>query len=346
MKVVKLEKSVIRTRTDYSQTYRFRLWVALVEDMELLGMGHRAYHSHIFESFRAWQAEKIEFQNAKGRTLIIDALSKDDIYGFLGKREQAPLGPKRKIEVAKFSVLDAFFQKKYPTLASSFEVETPIVELTSIFQSFFAKEVDAPISPREKFEILKSIDGVYIPKTRLSVADLRKAMKSGEPTDRTIPVFLINCKLGQNHCVIHKVEFPFLSKYMRAESSEHEVMARLQPWLDRHAPEETKIYSGIGILSPSDYVSRSPTLACVLRDRVIYRPCLTTLEINRFDHGGIDETIWATNGAYEKSGDDVWRYYFFCRDANNYAKISKNFGYSADFLNDIFEMKNTLGSEV
>ena len=69
MKVIGSKEPVIRTRTDYHPSYRFRLWVALVEDMDLLGMEYRAYHSHISESFRAWEAQGTEFRNAKDKKL-------------------------------------------------------------------------------------------------------------------------------------------------------------------------------------------------------------------------------------------------------------------------------------
>lgn len=70
---------IIETRADYTQPYRFQLWVALVEDMSLLGMGYRAYYSHVFECFRSWQSQGISFVNHKGKPLFLDALNADDV---------------------------------------------------------------------------------------------------------------------------------------------------------------------------------------------------------------------------------------------------------------------------
>jgi hypothetical protein len=346
VKVVEIKQKIIRTRTDYSQPYRFRLWVALVEDMALLGMGYRAYCSHIFESYRAWKAQGIEFRNAKGGTLILDALTQDDLYGFLGKTEQAPIGPKRKIELSKFSVLDAFFQVKYPTLAASFEVDTPILELVSIFHAFFSKEITTNYSEQDLLELHESIDGIYFPKPRISIAELRRAMQNGETYKRTIPIFIVNSGAGKRYCVVHRVEFPLHSNYLRVETSEQNMMSLLRPWLERHKPSETVIHSGIGLIAPSEFGSKNPSLACILRDRVLYRPCLTNLAILRTDIGDIDETEWVISGAIESSWQYSWMGYRFCKSLGHYATMRTEVSYSADFINDIFEMKNQLGLEV
>lgn len=344
MQVIEIKQKVIRTKTDYTESYRFRLWVALIDDMDLLGMGHRAYHSHIFESHRAWEAEGIKFLNAKDQNLNLDALSKDDIYGFLGKKDQAPTGPKRKIETAKFAVLDAFFQAKYPKLTAAFDVDTPVVELISVLRTFLAPEMAPRGTPQERFELHRSIDGIFFPRPRFSVADLRTAKKKGEPFARTIPTFIVNARM--NHCVVHKVEFPLRVSYLRTDSSERDTLETIRPWIERHAPEETKIYSGIGLLNSSEHQLGDPSLACILRDRVLYRPCLTTLQIQRFYEDEKDDPYWVTDGAIESSGDDWWRYFIFCKDPNNYAKMSEEVSYSADFINDVFKFKSKLGSEV
>ena len=340
---------VIQTLTDYPQVYRFRLWVALVEDMELLGMGHRAYHSHIFESFRSWAAQGIEFQNAKGRDLVIDALRKDDVYGFLGKRDERPGGPKRNIETSKFAVLDAFFRQKYPDLAASFAVQTPTTQLVSVLKSFFAKEPQQTLSNEELHRLFRSIDGIYIPFPQISVSKIRRAMESGEDFDFTVPVFLVTARLQLTHCIVHKVEFPLESRFLRFGSEASLATKKMVSWIERHRPEQTMIFSGLGVPTDSAVEIGDPAFSCVLRDRTLYRPCLTTLSINQIRYESYPDdgdASWQVAGLHETSGNSYRRYFQFCRDANHYADLKGNLCYSADFINEIFELKEKLGAEI
>lgn len=347
MKLVGIKKDTVRTRAEYSLSFRFRLWIALVEDMDLLNMGYRAYHSHIFESFSTWRSGGVNFENSRGRELNIDALKIDDVYGFRGKREQAPLGPKRNIEPAKLSVLHAFFSKKYPELAASFDKNAPISELTTILRSFYTNELDANFSSNDLSDICRLSDGIYLPCISITANGIRRAMKEGRPFLRTVPIFFVCSGLKRDSCIVHKVEFPFRGSYLKQDSIDYEDFARLKTWMDRHAAQETQIYSGVGIPAASEFQSGNPSLLCVLRDRVLYSPCTSTLEILRMEEGeDLEDPYWITVGAREKSGDDIWRSFLFCQGGKHYDMIKNDICFSADFITDLIDLKTSLGMEI
>ena len=130
-------RSII-TDTDYSPQYRFRLWIALVDDMDFLGMGYRAYHSHIMRSCQEFQKTGYEFLHPRGFELNLSQLMPDDLYGFLGKSSEHPTGPARNIKVNKFAVLDAFFKVKFPERAAAFKDSTIFESLACVGRMFFA----------------------------------------------------------------------------------------------------------------------------------------------------------------------------------------------------------------
>lgn len=73
------KRETIKADLAYDQPYRFKLWLAVVEDSATLGMGFRAYFSHIRSSLDLWEKSGLFFVNAKNQRLNLDVLKADDL---------------------------------------------------------------------------------------------------------------------------------------------------------------------------------------------------------------------------------------------------------------------------
>lgn len=342
------EKEIIKTKIEYSESFRLRVWSVLTEDMELLGKGYRAYYTHIFENFRVWETSETEFQNARGGKLNLDALKADDLYGFLGKKNQPPEGPKRKIEVSKMAVLDAFFQKKYASTARSFESGSHPIEQASVLTSFFSREDDT--LPKGGIgTIVEALDGVFLQHLPFPDEEVAKMLDNVGTPAWGIPVFMINTSASNRFVVVHKAYLPLKEGYFKDHLwDDPDQSPTLRTRLSRIEADEfsdAQIWSGIGNVLPLEFDNPVVALDCMLRDRADQQPHLTSLKIFGLDtreNGGL---FTAPDTALTVLSGNRHGHFGFCKDLDFFETVKPKTVYTEKFINHVFELKKALGLE-
>lgn len=339
---------VIKTRIEYSETFRFNLWLALLEDMDFLGKGYRAYHSHMFESFKKWHAQGVEFQNARGGTLNLDALKTDDLYGFLGKKNQLPKGPKRKIENKKIAVIDAFFQRKYPTSSASFESGVDPVEVASSITSFLSSTEGDEHSANFVQDTVESLDGVLIHNPNVA-DDLELMLRMGGKNEWGIPVFILNKGPNRQSLVVHKVVLVPQTRYFETyflddDDYQPTLFSRLQklPEVDL---AELEVWSGVGVVTPLNTFNPLVQVDCVLRERESKQSHVSSLQVHgkRDQDSGVFKTPLTARTSMDanRSGD-----FFFVKDLAAFDALVPQPVHTRAFIEDVFSLKRSLGQGV
>ncbi|NCO04093.1 MAG: hypothetical protein GW903_07885 [Alphaproteobacteria bacterium] len=362
MSKVKKAERRISTETEYTDAHRFRIWSSIVDDMDLLGKGYRAYHTHIFESFRKWEAQGIEFFNPKGKSLYLDALKADDLYGFLGRKEQLPTGPKRKIETSKVAVLDAFLRAKFPKLlVSNPSGEAPVAH-AQMAEALYGLMGKSASNNESLCRTVKALDGVFIHSPFFPDQELERMVNHMGKPGWGIPLIIVNGRPHSGYCVIHKVFMPIRSEYFKNHTidgehwdSEDDYIPGIDdkiPTLRMRMDSKNKTgdiametWSGIGVVIPHDDGNPMVTLQCHLK-------CQSTCEI--------EVSALLVESDYERLGDpftmpQVGRtelihnrqgVFGFCSGREHFDVLTRRMIYTSHFRDAIFEAKEKLGWEV
>lgn len=294
------KREVIKANLAYEQPYRFKLWLAAVEDSTSLGMEFRAYLSHIRSSLHIWEKSGTAFVNVKNERLNLDALKADDLWGFLGKREQQPQGPKRYIDPIKIAVLDVYIKKKYPTLAATLSKSTISPEVAAVLRSFFNRG----LASEPEADTIGPWSGIYVSLDNLDAHSILSARRRGE-----IPRFFVRAVMFQpseqaEFCIAHKVIMSFKFEYI---NNRHNDFANLQNFLhiaNHYSTKDTVIYSGIALVAYGGITNYDVRLPLMLRDRTTYEPHSSQFYIRRSGYR-MHETYIRTIFGNEEIGGGV-----------------------------------------
>ena len=334
-------RETITAELSYEQPYRFRLWLAVIEDSAALGMGFRAYLSHVRSSLDLWVRSGIAFLNPKNEPLNLEALTADDLWGFLGKKNQAPHGPKRYIEAAKVAVLDVYMKKKFPNLASTFGAAELGPEFAAVLRSFFSRG----LLEEPPTDHIAPWSGIYISGGGVDAQSILRARREGKVFGFVIRAVMLRPSDRSDFCIAHKVILPMLPSYLHESSRSLVEWDKITYLIDHHRPKETLIYSGLGLVSHGRDESRNVEVSLMLRDRTTYRPSLSQFVIRRFDGGeedGWDEVVRYVAHGYEAIGDQVVQPYLYCR--NDKIPVEGDH-YSNECLSTLKELYDELGRE-
>jgi len=331
----------IRTEAGYSDTLRFQLWRAAVDDSVALGMSYRVYHTHIHATLTYSRSKGTRIVSASGEPLVFRNLYQDDLWGFLGKGGNERIGPQRRISDPKIAVLDAYFKVKYPILAASFGKTNISFEFSSILKLFFASTEDFLIKNDAE---LDKINGLYLSKARVKSSP---ELKRGKPTLFTASAFIVRRRPYNDYIALHKISIPLTVKDL-ADSVLNEEVRRKIP---QYAPEQTSIFSGVAIPCAADDL-RSFQLSCLLKDSVTEQPHLTQLDIVMKDFGpdendlsNPDESGYLPLVAHEVVGGTYVKSHRYCTMTELYANDLRSLGYSDTFLSKVVQLYETLGAE-
>ncbi|WP_113154826.1 hypothetical protein [Nitratireductor sp. OM-1] len=256
----------ITAESNYSPEYRFRLWQALVDDISLLKVGYRAYYSHMMRSFRDWKSGGVKFVHPNGAPINLDELTRDDLYGFLGKEHQRPLGPSRNIHHFKFAVIDVFFKTKYPVVARAFADDGLLESLGKVATMFYGQaNIDGDGSSYSNSLIIHDqLEGVYV---RESVS-WNKIYK-----DTHISAYIIKNSESPFYAKIKKLYFPTEEICIASAKSKAENVN----WAEYN---NSRIITYDGICFPNAIKSGEPNLTCMMRDVVEYTSYTSSIQLS------------------------------------------------------------------
>lgn len=360
-KVEKAEEG-IETETAYTDAHRFRIWSAIVDDMDLLGKGYRAYHTHIFESFRKWEAQGIGFFNPRGKSLYLDALKADDLYGFLGRKEQLPKGPKRKIETSKVAVLDAFLRAKFPKLSVSQPSGEAPMALAQMAEAFYGLIGEDASNKKNLSSTVRALDGIFIHSPFFADDDLEMMVHHMGKPGWGFPLIIVNGRPQSGYCVVHKVFLPIRSEYFKAYAIDGEYWDAERDFNLEHADTapslrmkmdsknkngeiEMERWSGIGAVIQHTYDNPMVTLQCHLKCRSTGKTEISALLVeSEYERFG-DPFTMPENGRTEliHSRQGVFG---FCNSREHFDRVAERTMYTEKFRDAMFETKEKLGWEV
>lgn len=240
-----------------SETYRFQVWRTLWEDCVILGMGYRAYHSHMLDALTLAKKRGVELKNPKGEELQLSALTRDDLKGFLGKKSPVATGPGHRLSLPKFWVIDVFIKLQHPECAAFLDQEKLFALLLSTARSYYR-------NPDEAATYLnvtaRSVAGIYVPTMKKGM--LRSLLRESQFHERmlTIPVYIVyfdarSSAFSDNvdHCLIRKFTFPLTrDKLVSGDGIWYDVgdYERLKA---KHGFGEDRVaeyFEGLGLFSP------------------------------------------------------------------------------------------------
>ncbi len=339
------DQATIKADLAYEQPYRFKLWLAVVEDLSSLGMGSRAYLSHVRSSLQLWERAGTVFLNAKGAPLNLDALRADDLWGFLGKRSEEPQGPKRNIDSSKVAILDVYIKKKYPTLAATFGSSSISPEVAAVIRSFFEKGL-ASETYADPVDYVAPWSGIYVSTSQVNAQSIIRSRRLGEIPHLVVRAVMLRPTKRPQFCVAHKAIIPLRPEYMRQEAGMKAEWNKVSALIEHHKPKEKVIYNGIALLSRMSKTHADINISLMLRDRTTYQPCLSQFVIHRYDDVGednFDDTVRSVILGRELVNEDYSIPYKYC--------ISDNFRIKSDIytdklFDDLDKLYFSLGEEV
>ncbi len=356
-----MSEKTIRTRIDYSDAQRFQIWSAIIEDMDLLGKGYRAYHTHIFESFKKWEAQAIEFQNPKGKSLFLDALKADDLYGFIGRKNQLPKGPKRKLEASKIAVLDAFLKAKFPKISSLPPSGEPPVAHAQMADAFNGLLNQGDSKNHDLTRIVEALDGIFIHSPFFADEELeRMVFHMGEP-GWGFPLIMVNSRPRSSYCVVHKVFLPIRSEYFEKyaidsdywendyhDPEDRDLAQKIRARIDtknQNLNDEIEVWSGAGVVVPHDYANPMVTLECILKHRLSGEPDISSLLIPS-DYEKLGDPFTMPENATTELPNGRQGVFGFGKSREHFDKVAPRRMFTSDFRDAIFDLKQKLGWEV
>lgn len=339
---------VITTDDAYGATYRFRLWRATVDDMTTLRMGFRSYYAHVLGSLYIWKKNGVLFQSAKGTILNFESLKQDDLWGFLGKKEDQPSGPKRNISSGKVAVLDAYFRYKFPILARTFAKSNVAPELAMLLNGYFHPNVDFTIDAEQR---LREIEGVYVCRLDYSEIKVRQAIRAGNREFFRCEALIVRHNKEMNYLAIHKIAVPIKIDYIN-ESIRSSIICN---YINHHKDSQSLIYSGVGILNTHRFSTDSIlSIACLLRERATYAAYAgefwffrKEIEDNNSDVWSLsrDEYFVATSALVLQGKDFQNRYIYLGSNELYGLHVWERMGYNIAFRDIIRDLYESLGTE-
>ncbi len=216
-------------------------------------------------------AGQVQFLNAKSEPLWIEALKADDLWGFLGKRDNEPSGPKRKIQADRLAILDVYFKKKFPNIALAFGKKDVSLELSNTIKFFYPSIV----SNDQFAEKFKNWSGLYISQSELASVVINRESPAGYPYKFIVSAMILQYIEERKYFIAHKIDMPLRLKYLNEDSLGKNLIKSVADTLKRGTKDETVIFSGIGLASNS-----GKELVCMLRDRTTYDPYFAKFDIS------------------------------------------------------------------
>lgn len=348
MKLEEVSRNVVRACADYPSAYRHQLWIAVLDDITALGMGYRAYYGHIRRSLEDWRKLGTSFVTASGEHLNCDALTSDDLWGFLGKEASRPSGPVRKISSPKIAVIDVFLKTKYPELCGVFEARDPVIPLSAAVRNFFSFPGVADLGRQELDALNESVSGVYVPNEAITASDLLASKKRNQNFGKYLTAYIVNSVPGRQLCVVHRVETPMSIRYLRHDFFKTSGIGEKLRAIERHKPAQSNVWSGIAYSSTVKGGLLREKFLCILRDRTTYEPLTTELQFTRGlpeeENGGLPDG--SANIANEVAGGWFMGQYKLLYGIDAYKFFEKELPISLDYVQYLFDLKQILGMEV
>ena len=342
MELVAGQKTFI-SRTQYSTDYRFRLWVALVNDIVRMDLKHRTYLEHyVYLELGLAEDKGYKFLNPKGGRLIWTQLKTDDIWGFLGKQYTKASSPGRNISAYKFAVLDLFFRYKYPKIALSFDKSEEINALAINHVSFLS-EPDSNFYSSDFDERCAAVEGLYISNQHIRNPEIKEAFTVSDSFEFKLPMLVIRRLPDQRFCIVHRIEWPLSEEIFDTETEQYVSALKYRHWLSKKTSEYKTVYSGIGIPCNSMHSKHAFTLSVFLRHRAFKHPYHAELSVRPL-HSLEDEGYTGTLDVKASSGllaDTMFKYI----DRSSIINYPDNI-YEKRFLDNIRQIYNELGTEV
>ncbi|AXX97821.1 hypothetical protein [Profundibacter amoris] len=335
----------------FEPEYRFRLWQALIDDIELLGVGHGKYLDQIHDSFSIWHETGYDFHHPNGNPIDLDALTKDDLYGFIRGYKSGASGPTRKISHNKVAVLDVFLKAKYPYLVAAFDQSKAFETLLLISNALFGNFA-APVARNASGEFLNDITGVYILKTRDVITGDRFKTNRPQIIRYGIPVIIITETPTTSFCVVHKLIIPIAEKYFSARFL-YEIGCNSQfPFSQDPASTTTnqdQIFSGVAVPGRTTIDENNWLLNCLCRERSTYEPYFMSLAYNFAQREEVNKLKPLSVEQKNLEASEYLFQTFNCK----YLKVdifnvysSEKMRYSGAFYDHLKEYYHNLGAEI
>lgn len=334
-------KQIISSEVDYDKGYRFRLWVTAVEDSATLGMGFNAYHSHMLRSLHAWRDQGVRFTNPRDRDINFDALTKDDLFGFLGKKNSQMEGPVRNIKNFKVAIIDIFLKFKFPELCASFRNSDDVTSLRAAILNFHSGKEPADYSFKRLRKFLNEDDALFISHPRYDqiydindgydVDDFLYYIKCFHFTQRnysgTLNATRLEIPIHPNMVKAGSEIFRFLDK----KQFRYEYMRGIQ------------VFRGFGV--PIEYKSqhmKQTRISCILRDELLNTPHFENVSFLHQIVGGKEKSFFCITDFIEhyRCPD-----YVLCNDIEIRYE-NKNWIYTRKFIKDTKNLINKIGSDI
>ena len=290
---------IIYAEHEYDLEYQQNLWIALWDDFDRVGKGNQYYINQMKRDFDFFTKPQVgyKFLTSQGAPLDVTALTKDDIYGFKGKRTDKPTGPGRDLTPAKLAVLDVFFKAKFPLYASAFKSTETLAALVKIFRLYFSKPDDNIVQDLG----LETFSGAFIGSAQ-TLKNRYSQIVAGDFDiyDLHIPVFVLKYVNNLRHLVVHKILLPvndgcfannseLLDLFQKAKSAYEYKFQKLKP--------QTYIFSGGGFPIYDVEQELGVKFLCVMRDRTTYAP-----EIDHVRFGNTGEMVGRAEAAPAQIG--------------------------------------------
>ena len=335
----------VKSRSSYDEVYRFRLWQRAVEDANELGLGYRAYCSHVKNSVAAWLSQGAKITDWKGHPINVDVLSESDMWGFLGRDRNNAKRPERRIGTAKIAVIDVYFQKLLWDSEAELNYENDISGLALAVRSFFSGGAGLSDLDQITDKDLDTITGVYIPD--LTSAGSGAEISRGLSTDlyKSPPVLFIDRPEGEHYFVIHRLLTPILPEHLTDEKILSDRILDVRRWLTHQKSKNASIHSGVATVINRTPEQNGLAMYCLLRHRTLYAPDFFSIYVRNFEFER-DGRKTHVNAAMEYRGENISWVYKGSQGIENIEKICYDAGFNdsyAKYLTNLFE---TLGVEV
>lgn len=334
-------KQTISSEVDYDKGYRFRLWVTAVEDSATLGMGFNAYHSHILRSLGIWQHQGVCFIYPNDKQINFDALTKDDLFGFLGKKNSNMTGPGRNIKNFKLAVLDVFLKFKFPKLLPFFRNSDHATSLRAAMFEFHNSRQPQGWESHKVNKLFENGNALFIHNPKADdIFDLNAGLDV-DFFEYYIQIYHLSLRDQSGTINVKKIRVPIHQNMLRKESEAYDLISKKA--LKYDYMEGIKIYEGFGITCEykGEYGYQSD-IACVLRERLLHHPFYQTLFPTMILNGA-DGNFFGS--VIEFNFHNTKEEHILCSDRKTRYR-NKDWIYNDKFINDIKSLIKRMGSEV
>lgn len=255
--VIDGNRDILIAEASPTEAYRYQAWRALWEDCTVLGMGYRAYHSHMMDTLVLAEKRGVKLKNPKGENLQISALTRDDLKGFLGRKNLLATGPGLRLTPQKFWVVNVFAKLRHPECVSYLDQERLFSSLLASARTYFLKpgNVARSVNP-----ILRWSAGAYVPTMKKEMLPSLLADENFHVGMLTLPAYIIYFdarslifKSDIEYCLFKKFEFPITrDKLKNGDGTWYDLADydRLQKKYGFGEDRPSSYYEGFGIFSP------------------------------------------------------------------------------------------------